>query len=51
MYGIREQLTAELDEIRAAGLWKSERELTTPQRAGVGTAAGEALNFCANNYL
>ncbi|MDO5494774.1 MAG: glycine C-acetyltransferase [bacterium] len=51
MYGIKDQLTEELQEIRDAGLWKKERELTTPQRTGVGTQAGEALNFCANNYL
>lgn len=51
MYGIKEQLDLELEEIRAAGLWKAERELTTPQRADVGTASGGALNFCANNYL
>ncbi|HZK05704.1 MAG TPA: glycine C-acetyltransferase [Actinomycetaceae bacterium] len=52
MYGIKDQLTEELEAIRAAGLWKAERELTTPQRAEVATAAGgAALNFCANNYL
>ena len=51
MYAIRDDLVAELDGIREAGLWKSERELTGPQGASVGTAAGPALNFCANNYL
>lgn len=39
-------------EIEAAGLYKRERVLTTPQRAQVGVADGRAvLNFCANNYL
>ncbi|MDX5400101.1 MAG: aminotransferase class I/II-fold pyridoxal phosphate-dependent enzyme, partial [Actinomycetes bacterium] len=51
MYAIRDELVAELEGIREAGLWKSERELTGPQGASVGTATGPALNFCANNYL
>jgi glycine C-acetyltransferase len=53
MYGddLRDGLTATLAEIRAAGLFKSERELTTPQAAHIATAAGPVLNFCANNYL
>ena len=52
MYGsLRDQLTSTLDEIRAAGLYKSERELGTPQAAHIATAGGPALNFCANNYL
>ena len=52
MYGsVREELQATLAEIEAAGLFKRERELTTPQSAHVGTVAGESLNFCANNYL
>ncbi|HHW82501.1 MAG TPA: glycine C-acetyltransferase [Actinomycetales bacterium] len=51
MYGIKDQLEAELQEIRDAGLWKAERELTGPQGTEVGTKGGEALNFCANNYL
>ena len=52
MYGsTRERLRAELDAIEQAGLTKHERQLTTPQSASVGTTAGDALNFCANNYL
>ena len=52
MYGtIKEQLATTLEEIRAAGLYKSERELTSPQSAHITTAKVEALNFCANNYL
>jgi glycine C-acetyltransferase len=48
----RNQLTATLAEIDAAGLYKRERTLTSPQRARIGVAAGgEVLNFCANNYL
>ena len=48
---IREALAATLEELRDAGLYKVERELTGPQSSIVGTAAGPALNFCANNYL
>jgi glycine C-acetyltransferase len=43
---------AELDEINAAGLYKKERVIITPQSATIATKeAGEVLNFCANNYL
>ena len=51
MYAIKDQLSASLREIDDAGLTKRERELTTPQSSHVATTAGEALNFCANNYL
>jgi glycine C-acetyltransferase len=41
-----------LDEIRAAGLFKSERVITSPQSAQITLADGRTvLNFCANNYL
>jgi len=41
-----------LDEIRAAGLFKSERIITGPQSAEIELADGRTvLNFCANNYL
>lgn len=41
-----------LEEIRAAGLFKSERIITSPQSAQIELADGrEVLNFCANNYL
>jgi glycine C-acetyltransferase len=49
---VREQLGAELDGIRADGLFKSERVITSPQRASIQVADGaEVLNLCANNYL
>jgi glycine C-acetyltransferase len=52
MYGaFKEQLAATLQEIRSAGLYKSERELTSPQSAHITTAKVSAVNFCANNYL
>lgn len=53
MYGaFKQHLLGELDAIRQAGLYKHERQLTTPQGAHVGINAGqEVLNLCANNYL
>ncbi|MDL2255932.1 glycine C-acetyltransferase [Parabacteroides sp. OttesenSCG-928-K15] len=53
MYGkMKEFLTAELDGIQAAGLYKNERIITTPQRADIEVCGGgHVLNFCANNYL
>jgi glycine C-acetyltransferase len=51
MYDLREELSATLDEIRAAGLFKTERQLTSAQSVHTATAAGPVLNFCANNYL
>jgi glycine C-acetyltransferase len=45
-------LTAQLDAIRAAGTYKRERKLTTPQGAVIRTNGGKpVLNLCANNYL
>jgi len=53
MYGtLKEQLTRQLHELRAQGLYKAERVITTPQSARVRVNDGPpALNFCANNYL
>lgn len=47
-----QSVTDALSEIREAGLYKSEREITTPQRAKINVADGSTvLNMCANNYL
>jgi glycine C-acetyltransferase len=53
MYGtLRDDLVGTLAEVREAGLYKSELEITTPQGAHVDvTGQGELLNLCANNYL
>src|SRR5690242_15512774 len=40
-----------LDEIRAQGLYKEERVITSPQGARIAANGREVLNFCANNYL
>lgn len=53
MYGnIKEQLHQELQEIKNAGLYKSERIITSSQDAVIKISTGEeVINFCANNYL
>ncbi len=44
-------LQGELDQIRADGLYKDERLITSRQGAHVALTGGEVLNLCANNYL
>ncbi|HRG34006.1 MAG: glycine C-acetyltransferase [Saprospiraceae bacterium] len=46
------ELQKEIQNIKDAGLYKTERIITTPQGAVIRTNTGsEVLNFCANNYL
>ena len=53
MYGsIQQYLEQELADIQKAGLFKSERIITSPQQALIKLDNGdEVINFCANNYL
>src|SRR5271156_3033909 len=53
MFGsFQDHLTKQVAEIRAAGLYKTERIITTPQATHIRIAGGrEVLNLCANNYL
>ena len=52
MHGkIKEHLEHELAEIKAAGLYKNERIIESPQRAEITVGGRQVLNFCANNYL
>lgn len=44
-------LEKELNAIREAGLFKTERIITTPQGTIIKTNDQEVINFCANNYL
>jgi glycine C-acetyltransferase len=47
-----EQLRGQLAELKAQGLYKSERVIDSQQSAAIHVAGGsEVLNFCANNYL
>ena len=51
-YAAQNRLQSELESIREAGLYKSERVIATPQSSSIRTVDGrEVLNFCANNYL
>ena len=47
----KQVMTQQLEDIRSAGLQKSERVLLSPQGAAIRVAQGEVLNLCANNYL
>ncbi|MGC6470557.1 MAG: glycine C-acetyltransferase [Flavobacteriales bacterium] len=53
MYGkLKDQLQLELETIKASGLYKTERIITSPQGADIAVNSDkEVLNFCANNYL
>jgi glycine C-acetyltransferase len=52
MYGkFRDELQNELEEITEAGLYKSERHITSAQHARIRVAEKQVLNMCANNYL
>lgn len=49
---LQERLQNEIAGIREAGLYKSERVITSPQGAEISLTTGETvINFCANNYL
>ena len=47
----KQGLDAQLADIRAKGLYKSERQILGPQGTGIRVDQGPVLNFCANNYL
>ncbi|MCL4134112.1 UNVERIFIED_CONTAM: hypothetical protein GTU68_033245 [Idotea baltica] len=53
MYGnIQDHLKQEIENIKSAGLYKSERIITSAQDAVIKISTGqEVINFCANNYL
>ena len=49
---VQKHILAQLDEIRAAGTYKGERVISSPQGATIRVSDGKAvLNLCANNYL
>ena len=53
MYGkIKQDLQQTLEELKAQGLYKTERIITSSQSSKIQVESGqEVLNFCANNYL
>ena len=48
---LKDQLTDDLAQLRADGLYKAEAVIRTPQSAEIGVGDTEVLNLCANNYL
>ncbi len=49
---VQQEISGELDKIRADGLFKAERVIVSPQGSSIRVAGGaEVLNLCANNYL
>jgi glycine C-acetyltransferase len=45
------RIKSEIEEIKGAGLYKTERIITSPQGAEITVNGQTVLNFCANNYL
>lgn len=48
---LKKVLDAQLADIRAKGLYKTERHIRGPQGSDILVAQGSVLNLCANNYL
>src|SRR5437588_10243103 len=48
---LRELLRRQLEDLKARGLYKRERQLQGPQGSAIKVAGREVINFCANNYL
>lgn len=48
---LKSHLQTELKTIVDNGLYKSEKQITTPQGTAIHTTEGDTINFCANNYL
>src|SRR5438270_4715604 len=48
---LRELLRPQLEDLKARGLYKRERQLQSPQGSAIRVAGREVINFCANNYL
>lgn len=47
-----QQINQQIEDVKTEGLYKSERIITSAQKAAVSISTGEeVLNFCANNYL
>lgn len=46
-----QHLQQQIDDVKAEGLYKAERIITSQQQASVDVGGEQVLNFCANNYL
>jgi glycine C-acetyltransferase len=48
----RSSIASDLDDIKAAGLWKTERYINSDQKSEITLSDGsKVINMCANNYL
>jgi len=47
----QQHLQNQLDDIKDAGLYKSERNILSAQSTNINVSQGPVLNLCANNYL
>lgn len=45
------QINQQLTDVKAEGLYKSERVIVSPQQTEIRVNGTEVINFCANNYL
>jgi glycine C-acetyltransferase len=48
---LRKHLRTQIDDLKANGLYKRERQLQSPQGTSITVNGREVVNFCANNYL
>src|ERR1700691_6214744 len=48
---LRELLRTQLEDLKAKGLYKRERQIQGPQGSAIRVGGREVINFCANNYL
>ncbi len=46
-----DQINQQLADVKAEGLYKSERVIVSPQQPAIRVNEAEVINFCANNYL
>ncbi|MBY5994071.1 glycine C-acetyltransferase [Ferrimonas balearica] len=47
-----QQIRDQIEQVKADGLYKNERVITSAQQAAIEVASGDqVINFCANNYL
>jgi glycine C-acetyltransferase len=51
MVGFVQSLKNQIADIKAAGTYKNERIITSPQGMEIVVGGKKVLNFCANNYL
>ena len=48
---LKQTAEQQLADIRAAGLYKTERTILSPQNTEIRVTQGQVINLCANNYL